>query len=39
MTRSDSQALETKLRLQTMGNDFDVANLFGLDSRVQFVVQ
>ena len=27
MTRSDSQALETKLRLQTMGTDFDVYKL------------
>ena len=27
MTRSDSQALETKLRLQTMGSDFDVYKL------------
>ena len=27
MPRSDSQALETKLRLQTMGSDFDVYKL------------
>ena len=27
MTRQDSQALETKLRLQTMGTDFDVYKL------------
>ena len=27
MTRSDSQALETKLRLETMGSDFDVYKL------------